>query len=179
MNLLHTTIFYITAFLLIISSFLAIISKRIMHCILYALISFILTGFLFFALNATFIGAVQISIYGIALSILFAIAINLTDYSKETEQKLKLSPRFFLSIIGTFLICSTIIFMIIETANYDFNFAQYLYSNHILTSLDTSHQLSLELLNKNTYPFELLGIYLLTALIGIAILFVFKGSKND
>lgn len=179
MNILYSIIFYITAFFIVISSILAVISKRIMHSVLYALISFVLIGFLFFALNAHFIGAVQISIYGIALSILFAIAINLTDYSRENEQKIKITPRFFLSILGCILICSSIIFTIIETANYDLNFAQYLHSSHLLTSLDTSHQLSLELLTKNTYPFEMLGIYLLTALIGIAVLFIFKGGKND
>ena len=83
--LINTIMFYITAIMLICACIMTVFSKRIMHGVLYSLIAFILVGFLFFALNAPLVGALQISVYGIALSILFAIAINLTDYKKENN----------------------------------------------------------------------------------------------
>lgn len=167
--LIQTIIFYTTAILLICACLLTVISKKVMHSVLYALISFILCGFLFFALNAPFLGAIQISVYGIALSILFVIAINLTNCTKEDE--IKVSPRLFLVISGVFMLCSAILTMMKESR------LEYLHSSYLLTAFDNSKQLSSELLFHNLVAFELLGLYLLTALIGISVLLVFKGGR--
>lgn len=167
--LIQTITFYTTAILLITACFFAVISKRIIHSVLFSLVCFLLCGFLFFALNAPFIGAIQISIYAIALSILFAAAINLTDYKRE--ENIKISPQFFTAIIGVFMLCFAIIFALKNSS------IAYLYSGHLLTSPETAKQISSELLTHNPIAFELLGIYLLTALIGISVLFVFKGGR--
>lgn len=173
--LINTILFYITAIMLIGACIMTVISKKIMHSVLYSLIAFILVGFLFFALNAPLIGALQISVYGIALSILFAIAINLTDYKKE--ENIKHSPRFFVAITSTCAIVFTIIFFLKESFKYDKIFAQYLSNSHHLTPIDTAKQISTELLQNNLLSFELLGLYLLIALIGISVLLVFKGGR--
>lgn len=173
--LINTIMFYITAIVLICACIMAVISKEIMHSVLYSLVTFILIGFLFFALNAPLVGALQISVYGIALSILFAIAINLTNYKEE--ENIKISPRFFIAIISACSIIFSIIFFLKESFKYDKIFAQYLYNSHQLTTLDTSKQISTELLQNNLLSFELLGLYLLIALIGISVLLVFKGGR--
>lgn len=154
---------------------MTVISKKIMHSVLYSLIAFILVGFLFFALNAPFIGALQISVYGIALSILFAIAISLTNYKKK--ENIKINKRFFLALIGTFSIVFSIILLLKESFKYDKIFAQYINNSHALTSIDTSHQISTKLLQHNILSFELLGLYILIALIGVSVLLVFKGGR--
>lgn len=177
MNILNSIIFYTIAILLIVMSILTVFSKRIIHSVFFALVCFILTGFLFFALNAPFIGVVQISIYGIALSILFTIAVNLTDYKNEIFQKIKITPKFFLTVSGLLMIIFSATAAIIQTAKYDSSFFEYLFSKHLLTSFDSSIQLSSELLYHNYFAFEILGIYLLAALIGIAVLFAFKGEQ--
>lgn len=173
--IINSILFYITAIMLIGACVMAVISKKIMHSVFDSLITFVLVGFLFFALNAPLVGALQISVYGIALSILFAIAINLTNYEKE--ENIKVSPRLFSSIIGTLLISSSVLIMLKETMNYDSIFANFINNSHLLTSFDTASQISTELLYNNLIAFELLGIYLLIALIGISVLLVFKGGR--
>ena len=69
MEIINAVLFYIAALMLIISSIMAIISTRIMNSVFFATAAFFLFGFLFFALNAPFNGVIQISIYGIALSV--------------------------------------------------------------------------------------------------------------
>ncbi len=173
MEIINAVLFYIAALMLIISSIMAIISTRIMNSVFFATAAFFLFGFLFFALNAPFNGVIQISIYGIALSVLFVTAIMLTDYKNENKTKNKIYPGIFLIISGIFMIVYAIIYFIRETIFYDINIRQYIFSSHILTSLDTTKQLSSELLRHNLYSFEILGIYLLIAMIGISALLIF------
>ncbi len=177
MEIINTVLFYITALMLIISSIMAIISTRIMNTVFFATAAFFLFGFLFFALNAPFNGVVQISVYGVALSVLFVIAVMLTDYKNEDKTENKLLPRIFLIITGIFMIVYSIIYFIKETIMYDRNIGQYIFSAHILTLFDTTKQLSSELLKHNLYSFEMLGIYLLIALIGISALLIFNPSS--
>lgn len=173
--IINTIMFYITAIILICACVMTVFSKRIMHSVLYSLIAFILVGFLFFALNAPLIGALQISVYGIALSILFSIAINLTDYKKE--ENIKASPRLFVAIISSIIIAGSIIVFLKESIKYDKIFGQFIKNSHLLTPIDTSNQISNELLQNNLLSFELLGLYLIIALIGISVLLVFKGGR--
>ncbi len=178
MEQLYAILFYITALLIIFTCLAVIFTKKIMHAVFYALICFFCFGILFFALNAPFNGAIQMSIYGIALSILFAIAITVTNYRNEEKLKIKFTPRFFICITGIIMIFSAVIVFLKETINYEPALMMYINSSHILTSPDNIKQLSSELLTHNLYSFELLGLYLLIVLIGIAVLLTFKGETK-
>ena len=176
MEQINPIIFYIVSLITIISSIAVIFARKIINSVFFALICFICFGFLFFSLNAIFNGVIQISIYGIALSILFTIAITVTNYKNEKFQKIKLSPRIFLAISGIIMIISSIVILLKEAMMYDFPLKSYIYSSHLVTSIDNTKQLSSELMTHNMYSFELIGVYLLIVLIGIAILMTFKGE---
>lgn len=178
MEYIHGIIFYLISILIILCGLFTIFSKKIMNAIFYALVCFIGFGFLFFALNAPFNGVVQFSIYGIALTIVFAIAIMLTNYKNEQIQKIKISPKFLLILLGIAMICSSTIIFIQETIKYDPSLHTYVHSSSLLTSFDSLKQLSIELLTNNIYSFELLGIYILIVLIGISVLLSFKGDSD-
>lgn len=175
METINPVLFYITSLILIFSSIMTILSKKIMHSVFYALIAFFITGLIFFSLNAPFNGCIQISIYAIALSIIFAIAITLSDCKDEKETTIK-PKNIIITISGIIIFCSVLI-MINETAKYDSVIHTYLSSPHLLTTADNIKQLASELLLNNIYAFELLGIYLLSTLTGISVLFVFKGGR--
>lgn len=178
MEYIHGIIFYIISIAIIISGIFVIFSKRIMNAVFSSLICFICFGLLFFALNSPFNGVVQFSIYGIALTILFAISIMLTDYKNEENHKIKLSPKLFLILFGALMIISSTIIFIKETINYEPSLYTYIHSSSLLTSFDNLKQLSVELLTNNIYAFELLGVYLLIVLIGISVLLAFKGESK-
>lgn len=178
MEQLNAIIFYIISVIIIFSSIAAIFTKKIMKSIFFALVTFICFGLLFFFLNALFNGVIQISIYGIALCILFAIAVMLTNNNEEETHRIKFSPAIIFAFLGVIMILSSILIFLKETMMYDSVFKTYINSSHILTSLDNTKQLSSELLTHNLYSFELLGLYLLIVLIGILVLLTFKGESK-
>ena len=178
MEQLNAIIFYIISVIIIFSSIAVIFTKKIMKSIFFALVTFICFGLLFFFLNALFNGVIQISIYGIALCILFAIAVMLTNNNEEETHKIKFSPAIIFAFLGVIMILSSILIFLKETMMYDSVFKTYINSSHILTSLDNTKQLSSELLTHNLYSFELLGLYLLIVLIGILVLLTFKGESK-
>ena len=178
MEQLNVIIFYIISAIIIFSSIAVIFTKKIMKSVFFALVTFICFGLLFFFLNALFNGVIQISIYGIALCILFAIAVMLTNNNEEETHKIKFSPTIILAFSGVIIILSSILIFLKETMMYDSVFKTYINSSHILTSLDNTKQLSSELLTHNLYSFELLGLYLLIVLIGILVLLTFKGESK-
>ncbi len=178
MEQLNAIIFYIISAIIIFSSIAVIFTKKIMKSVFFALVTFICFGLLFFFLNALFNGVIQISIYGIALCILFAIAVMLTNNNEEETHRIKFSPAIILTFLGVIMILSSILIFLKETMMYDSVFKTYINSSHILTSLDNTKQLSSELLTHNLYSFELLGLYLLIVLIGILVLLTFKGESK-
>ena len=178
MEQLNAIIFYIISAIIIFSSIAVIFTKKIMKSVFFALVTFICFGLLFFFLNALFNGVIQISIYGIALCILFAIAVMLTNNNEEETHKIKFSPAIIFAFLGVIMILSSILIFLKETMLYDSVFKTYINSSHILTSLDNTKQLSSELLTHNLYSFELLGLYLLIVLIGILVLLTFKGESK-
>ncbi len=178
MEQLNAIIFYIISAIIIFSSIAVIFTKKIMKSVFFALVTFICFGLLFFFLNALFNGVIQISIYGIALCILFAIAVMLTNNNEEETHKIKFSATIILAFLGVIMILSSILIFLKETMMYDSVFKTYINSSHILTSLDNTKQLSSELLTHNLYSFELLGLYLLIVLIGILVLLTFKGESK-
>lgn len=177
MENINPILFYITALIIVLSSIMTVIAKRIMYAVFYAFICFFFTGLIFFSLNAPFIGSIQISIYAIALSILFVIAIALTNYRNEKNSENNIKLRYFLGIFAVIIISSSILISIKETTKYDISFMTYLNSPHLLTSIDNTKQLATELLMHNLYSFEILGIYILIALVGISTLLAFRGDK--
>ena len=180
MEQLNAIIFYIISVIIIFSSIAVIFTKKIMKSVFFALVTFICFGLLFFFLNALFNGVIQISIYGIALCILFAIAVMLNNNNNNEEEthKIKFSPAIIFAFLGVIMILSSILIFLKETIMYDSVFKTYINSSHILTSLDNTKQLSSELLTHNLYSFELLGLYLLIVLIGILVLLTFKGESK-
>ena len=178
MEQLNAIIFYIISAIIIFSSIAVIFTKKIMKSVFFALVTFICFGLLFFFLNALFNGVIQISIYGIALCILFAIAVMLTNNNEEETHRIKFSPAIIFAFLGVIMILSSILIFLKETIMYDSVFKTYINSSHILTSLDNTKQLSSELLTHNLYSFELLGLYLLIVLIGILVLLTFKGESK-
>ena len=175
MEKLNTLLIYSDFFLILLFTFLIIKTRVIMNAILCSIAVFFLIGLLFFALNAPFNGAVQIAIYSIALSIIFAIAIMLTNYKNEKiEDKTKIKPRNIIILLASIIIILSFVFFWL---NNDFSILKYFTSKHVILPSETTKQLSIELLKNHLIPFELLGIYLLTALIGVGILFTFKGGK--
>jgi len=77
-------------------------------------LSFMTVAVIFFAINAEFLGAVQILVYIGAVSVLMAFSVLLVkDYKKLSSSTIGL--RFFLSLFSTVLIFIVLVFVILNT----------------------------------------------------------------
>ena len=75
MNLL----FYISAFVAVLSTFLVITGKNAVHALLYLIVSLMAVAFVFFSLGAPFAAALEVIIYAGAIMVLFVFVIMMLN----------------------------------------------------------------------------------------------------
>lgn len=91
------TIFYIAAFVAILSTVLAISGRNAIHSLLLLIVSLLSISVIFFILGAPFIAALEVIIYAGAIMVLFIFVIMMLNVGleKETESKW-LRPRMWI-----------------------------------------------------------------------------------
>ena len=178
MELIYNISFWILAAFLVITSLLSVFIPKTSYSIFFGFVTFILFGLLYFLLNAPFNAAAQISIYGVAFSVLFVIAIMLTNTPKDDKKYLFISPRLFTALVGILLIVYSLVGIIRQDMS--FGLIEFLNSDsHIIADTSTSLQtLGNTLFTKYIFSFELLSVLLLIGIVGI-IIFVNKNVKQQ
>ena len=178
-QIIESIIFFGFAGLTLLFALLSIAAKNILYSLLFAVIAFFFAGGVFFSLNADYNAVAQISIYGVAIPVLFLFAIMFTSENEKKEINLSFSPRFFIGIIS-----STVLFMVIW---YSIEFA--LHFNSSLAkffnpaALQIGDYDSILSVAKNFYydngaGLVLFSILLLTVVIGISVLNVIKEKRR-
>jgi NADH-quinone oxidoreductase subunit J len=81
---LYALIFYILAFIIVVSTVLAITRRNVMHAIVYLVVSFLGTALLFYLLGAPFLAALEAIIYAGAIMVLFLFIVMMLEI-KQTE----------------------------------------------------------------------------------------------
>lgn len=91
-------IFYITAFVTVISTVMVITRHNPVHALLYLVISLLSLSVIFFLLGAPFAALLEIIIYAGAIMVLFIFVIMLLNLGKETAKQEKewLKPRIWI-----------------------------------------------------------------------------------
>ncbi len=162
--------------LLIVSALGAIFSPRIIYSVVCAFIAFVTVSFVYFMLNAPFNAAVQIAIYGIAVSILFIFSIMLTGYYKEKNLYIAIAPRTLFAAGGIFLIfISSVVFGFEDIRN---ELDCSLVSSKISSLFDTTYPIARGIFTNYVFAFEILSIFLLVAVIGFAVILTFKRGED-
>ena len=91
MNLL----FYISAVVAALSTFLVVTRKSAVHALLYLIVSLLAVALIFYVLGAPFVAALEVIIYAGAIMVLFVFVVmmlGLTPQSLEQEGRWLLSP---------------------------------------------------------------------------------------
>ncbi len=90
MNLL----FYISAVVAVLSTFLVITRKSAVHALLYLIVSLLAVALIFFSLGAPFVAALEVIIYAGAIMVLFVFVIMMLNLGSEAakQESLWLSP---------------------------------------------------------------------------------------
>jgi NADH-quinone oxidoreductase subunit J len=68
---LYAVIFYVLAIVILVSTLLAITRRQVVQAVVYLILSFIVTGLLFYLLGAPFLAALEVIIYAGAIMVLF------------------------------------------------------------------------------------------------------------
>ncbi|MGE5173456.1 MAG: NADH-quinone oxidoreductase subunit J [Betaproteobacteria bacterium] len=101
MNLL----FYISAVVAVISTFMVITRSRAVHALLYLIVSLLAVALIFFTLGAPFVAALEVIIYAGAIMVLFVFVIMMLNLgSQAAEQEAQwIRPKIW---IGPSILCA-------------------------------------------------------------------------
>ena len=109
---LDLIVLLILGVLIVVSSILAVTTKRILRAATYLLFVLIATAFIYFQLNYTFLGAVQLVVYAGGITVLYVFSIFLTSEQGggkiEKLKKSRFTASLFASLAGL-VICLFII----------------------------------------------------------------------
>ncbi len=83
MNLL----FYISALVAVISTFLVITRKSAVHALLYLVVSLLAVAIIFFSLGAPFVAALEVIIYAGAIMVLFVFVIMMLNLGAQAAKQ--------------------------------------------------------------------------------------------
>ncbi len=157
-------LFIILSLILVVTSILVITRVNPISSALYLVFSFLSLASLYGMLNAGFVAAIQILVYagGILVLIIFVIMImNLT-----MQELLPLKPQYLLLISVALIVIGGSLFPAI------FLISNYMNINvpNIGENFGTIKEVGHLLFNKFVFPFEMLSLLLLTAIIGALVI---------
>ncbi len=83
----YAIIFYILAALLVVSTGLAVSRRRLVHAVVFLIISFFATALLFYLLGAPFLAALEVIVYAGAIMVMFLFIIMTLKLEKGDSEK--------------------------------------------------------------------------------------------
>ncbi|MCP4583242.1 MAG: NADH-quinone oxidoreductase subunit J [candidate division Zixibacteria bacterium] len=156
-------IFYILAALVIAAALMVVTRKNAVHSAVYLVVAMCAIAGLFVQLGSVFIAALQIIVYAGAIMVLFLFVIMMLNLKKdEFGFDSRIFQRLFAFILGgIFLI------QIVLTAT---KFVPYRAGRPIDMSIGDIKAISEKLFYVYLYPFEIIGVLLLAAIIGAVVI---------
>lgn len=113
-NFLLNIFIVITAVIGVGSAVYVVSQTNVFRAAIALALSFMTVAVIFFAINAEFLGAVQILVYIGAVSVLMAFSVLLVK-DLQTASSSTIGLRFFLSLFSTVLIFIVLVFVILNT----------------------------------------------------------------
>jgi NADH-quinone oxidoreductase subunit J len=169
-----TIIFYILATLVVVFGALTVFSRKIFRAAISLLLSLTFIAGIYFLWNVDFIGALQIIIYVGGIVVLIIFSIFLTHDSGKKLPKIKIGKKLLSGIL----------------AIAGLGFTTWVVSQAIfkpaagVVPVDpTVHNIGIQMLNYSDYgyvfPFEVINILLLAALVGAIVIAIKKSSETE
>jgi len=179
-DILKTLIFYGFAGAIILFALLSIFAFRILYSLLAAVCVFFAAAGIYFILGADYNAVVQIAIYGIAIPILFVMAIMFTSDKLDKKIYITFKPRFFFSFLGLGVLFLSLIYLITISLSLNSNSAWILQKQTLfINKYQMFNALSEGFFVNYVFAFELLSLLLLIVVVGISTLNLIKEAKSD
>lgn len=158
---LTNLIFIFFGMLSVASAIMVIIQKNIMHSVMYLAFTVLSISGVFFALQAEYLGAVQILVYAGGIVVLYIFVIIIVNMNEVVVERRKLFPKLFIFGMPVLLLGELI--SIILTHRISFKTIASNTGNGVT-------DLAQMLLSTYVIPFEIASILLLAVLVGAIII---------
>lgn len=179
-DILKSLIFYGFAGAMLLFAVLSVFSARILYSLLAAICVFFAAAGVYFILGADYNAVVQIIIYGIAIPILFVIAIMFTSDKVDKQTNITLKPRFFFTFMGLGVLLLSLIYLIATSLSLNSNSAWIMQKQTIFINKYLMFKaLSDGFFINYVFAFELFSILLLIVVVGISTLNLIKEKIDD
>ncbi|MDA8168958.1 MAG: NADH-quinone oxidoreductase subunit J [Nitrospiraceae bacterium] len=107
--------FYISAAVAFVSTLMVIIQKKVVHALLYLIISLLSVAVIFFTLGAPFAAALEVIIYAGAIMVLFVFVVMMLNLGAEAarQEKSWMSPRMWIgpSVLAAILLADMLVLL--------------------------------------------------------------------
>jgi len=156
--------FWFFASLMILFGLGVVLLRNPVSCAMCLVMCFISLAALFVTLDATFIGIIQVLVYAGAVMVLFLFIIMLLDLRAEKSRRLN-----FGATLGGTLVVTSFLAILVRVINADPALSK------DLPALPASHASDVKLLGFTLFhsyalPFEVVGVLLLSATVGVVVL---------
>jgi NADH-quinone oxidoreductase subunit J len=166
--MISLAIFLFFAVLAVVSAVLVVLQKNAMRSVLYLAFTVLSVAGVFLTLQAEYLGAIQILVYGGGIVVLYVFVIIIVNLKEVVPEKRKFLPKLFI-IVTPALLLAQIALVIVRS--------RYAAAPGGGPGLELA-TLGEMLLTTYLVPFELASILLLAVLIG-AVITARKGDMHD
>lgn len=179
-DILKSLIFYIFAGAIIFFALASIFSKRVLYSLLAAICVFFAAAGIYFILGADYNAVIQIAIYGIAIPILFVLAIMFTADKLDKKTYITFKPRFMCSILGIGILLLSLIYLLATSLSLTSNSAWVMQKQTmLLNKYQMFYAISNGFFVNYVWAFELFSILLLIVVVGISTLNLIKEKTDE
>lgn len=179
-DILKSLIFYGFAGAMIAFALISIFSLRILYSLLSAICVFFISAGIYFLLGADYNAVIQIAIYGIAIPILFVLAIMFTSDKLDKKTYLTVQPRIFFTFLGLGVLFLSLIYLIATSLSLDSNAAWIMQKQTMfINKYQMFKAISDGFFINYVWGFELFSILLLVVVVGISTLNLAKEKTDE
>jgi NADH-quinone oxidoreductase subunit J len=157
-------LFWIFALMMLIFGAAVIINRNPVASALSLVVSFLALAALFMSLDAYFIGIIQVLVYAGAIMVLFLFIIMLLDLRTEKLRKIN-----WIASAGGLVIALALMIQIFAVVG-RFRGASKTFPPLARSTSDDVHHIGLSLFTNYNLPFQIIGIVILVATIGVVML---------
>ena len=157
-------LFWIFALMMLVFGAAVIINRNPVASALSLVVSFLALAALFVSLDAYFIGVIQVLVYAGAIMVLFLFIVMLLDLRAENLRKIN-----WIASAGGGAVAFALIVQIASVVG-NFKAAKQTFPPLARSTSDDVHQIGLLLFGNYNLPFQIIGIVILVATIGVVML---------
>lgn len=179
-DILKSLLFYGFAGAMLLFALLSVFAMRILYSLLAAVCVFFAASGIYFLLGADYNAVVQIAIYGIAIPILFVLAIMFTSDKLDKKTYITFKPRFFFSFLGMGVLFLSLIYLIATSLSLSSNSAWIMQKQTMfINKYQMFNAISDGFFVNYVFAFELFSVLLLLVVVGISTLNLLKEKTDE